>query len=321
VKPSSAIPKVGAALAVLLTSGCCHLSYRSNPGGSLPLPREVAAEFAYSNSANIACSETVRSRERSYVRKQIELHITEVPGDANRTIGFEYYDLPGTNRSPVIIFLPIMGGSYSLEEHFAKYFARRGFACLIVHRQKLGRENILEQINPFLKQTVLDNKRIIDWIETQPDLDASRIGVFGTSMGGIKAALLVPLDRRVRAAVFGLAGGDLPYIMAHTTERGVARRRKAVLAEQKISPEELEKKLRGTITCDPIAYAPYVDPQSVLLVLAVFDSVVPAKKGRELRNALGKPETIFLPAGHYSALLFIPYLKWASCHFFEKRLE
>ena len=73
------------------------------------------------------------------------------------------------------------------------------------------------------------------------------------------------------------------------------------------------------ITYDPMRYAPYVDRKKVLLVLARYDTVVPIAKGLELKEKMGNPETILIPAGHYSAVLSIPYIKSQSFDFFEKR--
>jgi hypothetical protein len=138
-------------------------------------------------------------------------------------------------------------------------------------------------------------------------------------MGGIKGALLVELEDRVQAAVLGLTGGDLPYILTHTTERGIARRRKAWLREHKVSLAELKEQLQHQISCDPAAFAPYIQPAKVLLVLAIGDTVVPIKTGLELRRKMGTPETILLMAGHYSALAYIPYIQHQALKFYRKR--
>src|SRR5258706_6624109 len=131
-------------------------------------------------------------------------------------------------------------------------------------------------------------------------------------MGGIRAAFLAPLDSRIRAAVIGLAGGDLPYIIAHSKENGIVHRRTPYLERHGITQNEFEQELRATLACDPLTVAPSIDPHKVLLVLATFDACVPSKKGFELRRAIGKPETIIVPTGHYTALLYIPYVKPAG---------
>ncbi|HWS01611.1 MAG TPA: acetylxylan esterase, partial [Prolixibacteraceae bacterium] len=45
-----------------------------------------------------------------------------------------------------------------------------------------------------------DNHRAIDYLETRPDLDKSRIGVYGSSGGGTQAAYLVGLEDRIKVA-------------------------------------------------------------------------------------------------------------------------
>jgi hypothetical protein len=46
-----------------------------------------------------------------------------------------------------------------------------------------------------------DNVRALDYLETRPDLDKSRLGCIGSSGGGTQATYLVALDARIRAAV------------------------------------------------------------------------------------------------------------------------
>jgi dipeptidyl aminopeptidase/acylaminoacyl peptidase len=218
--------------------------------------------------------------------------------------------------------VPVSGGSYQAERIFAAYFAKQGMAAVIVHRPKLsGDVESLDELNTMLKQTVKDHIQVLDWLVTQPSLDTNRVALFGASLGGIKGALLTALDGRIKAAALGLAGSDLPYIVTHSTERGVVRARTAVLQKQHWTLPELEQRLRDNITLDPQTLAPYVDSRKVLLILGVFDSVVPFKKGWELRKHLGKPETILLPSGHYTAALFIPYLEYATLTFFKQRFK
>jgi hypothetical protein len=46
-----------------------------------------------------------------------------------------------------------------------------------------------------------DNVRALDYLETRPDLDKSRLGCIGSSGGGTQATYLVALDARIKAAV------------------------------------------------------------------------------------------------------------------------
>jgi len=69
------------------------------------------------------------------------------------------------------------------------------YTTAIFNAYKTGREH------PFFYDTVLDVMRLIDYLETRPDVDASRIGLGGGSKGGIETYLTAAVDPRVAAAV------------------------------------------------------------------------------------------------------------------------
>ena len=61
--------------------------------------------------------------------------------------------------------------------------------------------------------------------------------------------------------------------------------------------------------------------RSVLLILASLDTVVPFKKGEELKQKMGNPETITISAGHYTAVVYIPYIQHQALQFFQERFR
>jgi hypothetical protein len=311
---------VGTALLLVFASGCCYLPVGSKPRAAQPLPASLAAAYAHEHEEQPSFERQELKGESKYSIHRIQLFATG-RSQNNRNIVFDYYAPARAGKHPLILVLPIFGGkSYPLERHFASYFARRGLAAVIVHREKWRSDSVTaEEINTMLEQTVLDNKRVLDWVETQEELDSTRIGVFGASMGAIKGALLTPLENRVRAAVLGLVGGDLPYIVSYSTEKGIARQRKAYLQEHSMPVKELQEELCARITCDPNTLAPYIDPKSVLLILAACDTVVPVKKGLELRRKMGNPETIVIPTGHYTAVIYLPYIQSQAIRFFRQK--
>jgi dipeptidyl aminopeptidase/acylaminoacyl peptidase len=221
----------------------------------------------------------------------------------------------------VVLLLPSAGGSYWIERSFARYFADRGYAAVLLRREKVRPgEKVIEAVDDLLRQSVIDGARALDWVATRPDLDAARIGLFGISMGGIKGAMLAPLEPRIGAAVLGLAGGDLPVILTQTTEPGIAAERASWLARSGLDPAGAERELRRLLEHDPLDYAAHADPRRYLLIVARFDREVPTANGWQLWAALGRPETIVLPTGHYTAVLAIPWLKPAILRFFDTTL-
>jgi hypothetical protein len=81
----------------------------------------------------------------------------------------------------------------------------------------------------------------------------------------------------------------------------------------------LHERLASSITFDPLRLAPHTDPGKVFLVLARFDRAVPFRAGWQWREALGGPETLVLPSGHYTALFYLPYIQRQVYEFFRDR--
>ena len=305
---------------MLVAPGCCHLRYLPGARNPVAVPQRVIDAVAYSKPGTLTCTESNLESNARFTVHRIETAALANHVRTNRTLALDYYRPVGTNRTAVILVLPIIGGGYPLEKIFCSYFARQGMAAVLVRRDRLKRTiDRLEEVDDILRQAAIDARQAIDWVETRRELDSARIGVFGISMGGIRAAFLTPLDPRIRAAAIGLAGGDLPYIVTHSTESGLTRRRRSYLEKTGLNEPEFEKELQKIVNCDPLAVASAVDPGKVLLVIAAIDTAVPTSKQLELRRAMGRPETVFLPTGHYTALLFVPYIKSACLRFFKER--
>ena len=57
------------------------------------------------------------------------------------------------------------------------------------------------------------------------------------------------------------------------------------------------------------------------MFLALFDRVIQLRYGLALRRSLGNPKTLFVPLGHYTTLLAMPFLKRRALEFFNERLR
>jgi len=286
-----------------------------------PAPLSPALEQEYSYPAYTGSyDERVLGEEETFIIKRITFPSTRnlIPAGP---IAIDYYDTRDGEKHPVIMVLPILGGNNAIARIFAAYFADNGYAAVIVHRQREYKKiTQLHRVDRVLRQIVLDHRQVLDWIATRKELDAKRTGVFGVSMGGIKAALVSALDKRVSASVLALAGGDLAYILTHSTERGVKKRRLKYMEANKLTLDQFYHELETTIACDPMKYAGHINAARSMMILALFDRAVPFQKGRELKEKIGNPETIYLVSGHYSAILYLYYVRRAALDFFRKKL-
>ena len=302
-----------------ILSGCSHYPLEKPVRRPVPIP-SIYREHGYVEQTKFELQQTpIRERSR-YTVKDISFMSEGLRG---REVSFRYYDIRGKRKTPAIVILPILGGGrYDAEEHVARYYARHGFSSVILHRKHLSKEvrDILN-LDGVLRESIVDSRNVVDWLCAQEDIDSSCLGLFGISFGGIKASMLLPLEERFKGAVLALVGGDLAYIVAHTTEPGLAERRDQLLKKNKMSLADGEERLRKYVLYEPLKLAPSVEARKVLMVLLRGDTVVPYKKGIELRKALGHPEMLEVHGDHYSkwALVYVPWVRRETLDFFRKR--
>jgi dienelactone hydrolase len=84
-----------------------------------------------------------------------------------------------------------------------------------------------EQEHPFYYDTVWDLWRVVDWLVSREDVDPSRIGMIGYSMGGIQTWLAAAVDERVKVAVPAIAVQSFQWSLEHERWQGRANSIKA----------------------------------------------------------------------------------------------
>lgn len=81
--------------------------------------------------------------------------------------------------------------------------------------------------HPFYYDTVWDLWRLLDILERDPDIDPKRIGMLGTSMGGIQTWLAASVDNRVKVAAPLIAVQSFRWSLEHDRWQGRANTIKA----------------------------------------------------------------------------------------------
>lgn len=314
---SSAVALIGAcALAGCVTRAPLTDAY----DGPEALPEPLAASYEISLQPVDAVTDAVRER-RAFVVKEVVLPGREAADGlpAIDELRFEYYDVDGDDATPAIVVLPIANGNMLVSRYFARYFASRGWASLVIDHARDPVEDVLDDPESLIRRNIIDYRRVLDWVERQPEIDS--IGIFGLSFGGMAAVVLAALDDRVDAVVVAMAGGDLPYLLVNTSYRDVARQVRRSLRETGLTRDRLKERLDELIASDPLVFAPYVDAEQVLLVMTRTDMIVPFETQERLRAELGEPETLVLPTGHRTSVFYFPLLRSSAYDFFERQFS
>ena len=121
-------------------------------------------------------------------------------------------------RRPVVIVLHGTGGTKEGELPYMTDLVHDGFVAVAIDgryhgaRTKTGKGSVeyvdailrtfrTGQEHPFFFDSAWDTMRLIDYLVTRDDVDPKRIGIFGTSKGGIEAYLAAAADPRLAVVV------------------------------------------------------------------------------------------------------------------------
>ena len=310
---------------VLLSSwlaGCAAVPLRGPSSAPQPLPSEIAAYYEYPKRTSQASVQLIR--EAPAFRELLVQFPLSVSGfePTEPIVEFEWFEATEPGRRPAILFNPILGGDYPLERGICRLLARRGFHVALVHRKtlKVPPERDVSHIELLLRQGIIRIRQVVDWMEANDRVDPHRMGSFGISMGGIASVIAAAVEPRLRVHVIGLAGGSVADILLTSKDSLLTKPLHRYLASRRLDRTTLRRLLEEQVHTDPIRLAPYVDRRHLLLFIALADRTIGRANALRLYRALGKPKAVFLPTGHYTSYLLLPYIKRESLRFFKARL-
>lgn len=114
---------------------------------------------------------------------------------------------PGEKRPAIVLCHGYSGIRPLILPDYAKYFCDAGYVCLgFDYRGFNGSEGPKWRIQAL--EQIEDIRNAITWMECQGEVDAKRIGIWGTSNGGAHVAYAAGVDQRVKCAVGQVGYGD-----------------------------------------------------------------------------------------------------------------
>jgi cephalosporin-C deacetylase-like acetyl esterase len=150
------------------------------------------------------------------VSEQLKLDVT-IPAEGGIELGAWLFLPEGDGIRPAITMAHGFGGTkeHGLER-FALAFAAAGFVVLVHDHRNFGTSggDLRGDIDPW--QQIADWRRAISYLESRPEVDATRIGLWGTSYAGGHALVLGATDRHLRCVI-----AQVPTISGY--EQGLRR--------------------------------------------------------------------------------------------------
>lgn len=258
--------------------------------------------------------------------------------EKNNTVRGEYFEPRTDGKAPLAILIHGVGDRSVIPcKALARSLAKRGIACfvlyLVFHSSRMPEE--IKSRFPKLTNdewfdsyciSVTDVRQIIDWADTRAKINKEQIAVFGLSFGGIISAIAMGVDKRIKAGILLITGGNFEKIIRMSKTLGNRMGYSPTEAEFNARQDRYRQYLdqvaqkgfenvnidlsttdRGFLT-DPMTFAYSLRKRPVLMINALWDEVFPRQTALDFWEACDKPAITWLPAGHATIWLWYPII-------------
>jgi 2,6-dihydroxypseudooxynicotine hydrolase len=190
-------------------------------------------------------------------------------------------------KSPVVIMVPGLDSTKEELQATAEYFLARGLATLAVDGPGQGESEYGLPIEPAYEKVVT---AAADYLETRRDVDNSKTGLFGVSLGGYYAARAAAFEPRVTATI-SLAG---PYRFDADWD-DLPPQTRATFQHRSFAKDADEARARaGELTLEPVA-SKIANP--LLVVGGGRDTICPVSHQERLAAEAPRAELVIYPDG------------------------
>ncbi len=236
-----------------------------------------------------------------------------VKNELNDTVAMEWFQAKNAAGEPIVapavVVIHESGSGMTAGRLIAQMLQAKGLHAFMIHLPFYGvrrgeqRRPQGEQLVDTLKQGVADARRARDAVAALPLVDASRISLQGTSLGGFLAATTAGLDNGYHRVFILLAGGDVYSVLME------GKRDAAKVREELMKTGLTEAEVKEIIdTIEPLRLAHRVNADRTWLFSGTHDEVVPLRNAELFAKAakLEEAHHVKMLANHYSGVIFLP---------------
>lgn len=232
--------------------------------------------------------------------------------EANDRVTLEWYVARDAERQPIVapavVVVHESGRNMKVGRLIAWGLRQHGLHAFMINLPHYGARRGEQKPSKgtaltMIRQAVADVRRARDAVAALPHIDAERIGLQGTSLGGFVSATAGSLDGKYDGVFLVVAGGEL-YDLLQNGQKDVAKLRRQ-LEEEGVTDDELRA---ATEMVEPTRISHRLDPQRTWLYSGKFDQVVPIKNALALASAIGldAEHHLQLPVNHFTGIVYLP---------------
>jgi hypothetical protein len=222
---------------------------------------------------------------------------------------------PGEGPWPAVIVLHGAGSRKENHADYARAAVAQGLAALTFDNRGHG-----ETEGPLGDGVVDDIGFLAAWLAARPEIDARRIGVRGSSMGGLLAIHAAAASDHIAAAVAICPAAE--WMLAEDVERVLDGRPPpagSALAEMRIDARALAEWLGRN---DVEEAAERMGAKPLFLIHARGDEVVPCTQSEKLYERASEPKRLLLlDGGHHRSAQHDPELQGESLRWLARAMR
>jgi len=201
------------------------------------------------------------------------------------------YPLDDKGPYPCLVFLHGIGQEKEFLDEIAVPFVEAGFVIVSFDQYTRGERKLEESGNlagllAFRRRgalTVIETRRLLDYLQTCDDVAHDRIYLLGASYGAITGSTAAAFDKRIRAAVLCYGGGNFRYLLGNEEA--------AEMMGAFAGPVKAFLTLL-LAPSDPVQHIADISPRPVLFQNGTHDSVIGRPAARALHAAATEPKEI-----------------------------
>lgn len=194
---------------------------------------------------------------------------------------------PGVDRPPVVILLPGLDSTKETRQGRRAGWLRRGMAVMTLDGPGQGEASRWSTIRPDYERAV---GAAIDYLETRDDIDATRVAIVGSSLGGYYAPRAVAFESRVTACVANCG----PFDFSEAWDVAPQVTREAFIHYSGAADEADARRRAAELNLEGVAQRITIP---LLVVHGKADPLIPWDHGRRLAEAASGPTEFVLVEG------------------------
>lgn len=230
------------------------------------------------------------------------------------------HSAPQTLRT--VIVMPPTGGVNKIDTAYASALCFKSFRAVVIEGWELDTPYALDldAHDQSAVRSLESIRQVIDYLQPQR---AGQIGILGSSIGAIEAAVALAIDSRLSCGALIVGGVDLADIISTSDEPHMtALRTQRMAAYGYTSVDEYRSALREHIHLEPADVIAQSTNKKIWQLIALKDTTVPTTDQYRLQSLFGGQPVTTVNDDHFKAII-TAYVKHQNdiYKFFEDNLN